>query len=57
MLMQVAECVLGHRPVGSPSVIYSAILYVLMRMVKEKKIRSFAVVGGTRNRLKAIIQK
>jgi predicted transcriptional regulator len=57
MLMQVAECVLGHRPVGSPSVIYSAILYVLMRMVREKKIRSFTVVGGTRNRLKAIIQK
>ena len=57
MFMQVAECALGHRPVGSPSVIYSAILYVLMRMVKEKKIRSFTVVGGTRNRLKAIIQK
>jgi hypothetical protein len=57
MLMQVAECVLGHRPVGSPSVIYSAILYVLARMVKEEKIYSFTVLGDSRDRLKVIIQK
>jgi len=57
MLMQVAECVLGHRPVGSPSVIYSAILYVLARMVKEEKIYSFTVLGDSRDRLKVIVQK
>jgi len=57
MLMQVAECVLGHRPTGSPSVIYSAILYVLARMVKEEKIYSFTVLGDSRDRLKVIIQK
>jgi len=57
MLMQVAECALGHRPVGSLSVIYGAILYVLARMVKEEKIHSFTVLGGTRNKLKAIIRK
>jgi len=57
MLMQVAECALGHRPVGSPSVIYSAILYVLMRMVKDRKIYSFTVLGDSRDRLKVIIQK
>jgi hypothetical protein len=57
MLMQVAECALGRKPTGSPSVIYGAILYVLMRMVKEEKIHSFTVLGGTRNKLKAIIRK
>jgi hypothetical protein len=57
MFMQVAECVLGHRPVGSPVLIYSAILYVLARMVKEGKIYSFTVLGDSRDRLKAIIQK
>jgi len=57
VLMQVAECVLGHRPTGSPSVIYSAILYVLARMVKERKIYSFTVLGDSRDRLKVIIQK
>ena len=57
MLMQVAECVLGYRPVGSPSVIYSVILYVLARMVKERKIYSFTVLGDSRDRLKVIVQK
>ena len=57
MLMQVAECTLGHRPVGSPSVIYSAIMYVLAKMVKEEKIYSFTVLGDSRDRLKVIIQK
>jgi len=57
MLMQVAECALGHRPVGSPSVIYTAILYVLARMVKEKKIHSFTVLGDSRDRLKVVIRK
>jgi len=57
MLMQVAECVLGRRPAGSPGVIYTAILYVLARMVKEGKIHSFTVLGDARDRLKVIIQK
>jgi hypothetical protein len=57
MLMHIAECVLGHRPVGSPVPIYSAILYVLARMVKEGKIYSFTVLGDSRDRLKIIIQK
>jgi predicted transcriptional regulator len=57
MLMQIAECVLGHRPSGSPMLIYSAILYVLARMVKKGKIYSFTVLGDSRDRLKAIIQK
>jgi len=57
MLMQVAECVLGHRPSGSPMLIYSAILYVLARMVKKGKIYSFTVLGDSRDRLKVIIQK
>jgi hypothetical protein len=57
MLMQIAECVLGHRPVGSPSVIYSAILYVLARMVREERIYSFTVLGDSRDRLKVIVQK
>ena len=57
MLMQVAECVLGHRPSGLPMLIYSAILYVLARMVKAGKIYSFTVLGDSRDRLKVIIQK
>ena len=56
-LMQVAECVLGHRPAGSPSVVYSSILYVLMRMVKEGKIYSFTLLRGTRSRLKAVVRR
>jgi hypothetical protein len=57
MLMNIAQCVLGHRPVGSVAYIYGAILYVLARMVKEGKIYSFTVIGDSRDRLKVIIQK
>ena len=57
MLMQIAECALGRRPVGSPSIIYAAVLYVLMRMVKEGKIYSFTVLPDSRDRLKVVIRK
>jgi hypothetical protein len=57
ILIQIAECVLGYRPVGSIILIYSAVLYVLARMVKEEKIYSFTVLGDSRDRLKVIIQK
>ena len=57
MLMNIAECVLGHRPVGSVAYIYGAILYVLARMVREGKIYSFTVLGDSRDRLKVIVQK
>jgi hypothetical protein len=57
MLMSIAECILGHKLVGSPSPVYAAILYVLARMVKEGKIYSFTVIGDSRDRLKVIIQK
>jgi len=55
--MQLAECVLEHRPVGSPTPIYTAILYVLMRMVKDQKIHSFTVLLDAKDRLKVIIKK
>lgn len=55
--MQVAECVLGRRPSGSPVLIYSAILYVLARMVRKRKIYSFTVLEDSRRRLKVVIQK
>jgi hypothetical protein len=56
-LIQLAVCVLGHRPVGSPSMIYASILYVLMRMVKDKKIYSFTILPDSKDRLKVIIKK
>jgi len=55
--VQLAECVLDHRPTGVPTPIYVGILYVLMRMVKEQKIYSFTVLLDARDRLKIIIQK
>jgi len=57
LLMQVAECVLGHRPVGSSILIYSTILYVLTRMIREGKIHSFTVLGDFRDRIKVVIHK
>jgi hypothetical protein len=57
MLMSIAQCVLGHKPAGSPSLIYTAILYVLTRMVREGKIFSFTVLRDSKDRLKVIIQK
>jgi hypothetical protein len=56
-LMQLAECVLGRRPTGSPTLIYAVLLYSLMRMVRAKKIYLFAVLGDARDRLKVIVQK
>jgi hypothetical protein len=56
-LMQVAECALGHKPVGSPVLIYTVILYVLTRMVREERIQSFTVLTDARNRLKVVIQR
>jgi hypothetical protein len=56
-LMQLAECALGRRPTGVPALIYVALLYSLMRMVKEKMIYSFTVLEDARDRLKVIIQK
>jgi hypothetical protein len=55
--IQLAECVLGRKPVGPPTLIYATLLYTLMRMVKEKKIYSFTVLGDAKDRLKIIIQK
>jgi len=55
--MQLAECVLEHRPAGPPTPIYTAILYVLMRMVKDQKIHSFTVLVDSKDRLKVIIKK
>lgn len=56
-LMQIAECVLGHRPVAPPVPIYASILYVLAKMIREGKIYSFTVLGDHKDRLKVIIQK
>ncbi len=56
-LMQLTECVIGHRPVGSPSALYAAVLYVLARMVREGKIYSFTVLRNSKDRLKVIIQR
>jgi hypothetical protein len=55
--IQLAECAMGHRPAGSPTPIYAAILYVLMRMVKDQKIHSFTVLLDARDRLKVIIKE
>jgi len=55
--MQLTECVLEHRPAGPPIPIYTAILYVLMRMVKDQKIHSFTVLVDAKDRLKVIIKK
>jgi hypothetical protein len=55
--MQLAECVLGRRPAGSPTPIYTAILYVLSRMVREQKIHSFTVLVDARDRLKVIVKE
>jgi len=57
ILMQLAECALGRRPAGLPTPIYAALLYSLTRMVKEKKIYSFTVLGDAKDRLKVIVQK
>ena len=56
-LATIAECVLGRKPVAPPIPIYIATLYVLSRMVREKKIYSFTVLRDARDRLKVVIQK
>ena len=57
ILVHLAECVLGRKPVGSAAYVYGAVLYVLMRMVREGKIYSFTVLRDARGRLKVVIQK
>jgi hypothetical protein len=57
ILVHLAECVLGRRPVGSAAYVYGAILYVLVRMVREGKIYSFTVLRDAKDRLKVVIQK
>jgi hypothetical protein len=57
MLMNIAECILGRRPAGSPIPVYLAILYVLARMVRKGRIHSFIILRDARDRLKVIIQK
>ena len=56
-LIQLAECALGRRPSGPPTLIYAVLLYYLMRMVRSEEIYSFTVLRDARDRLKIIIQK
>ncbi|MCI4409972.1 MAG: hypothetical protein JHC26_12835 [Thermofilum sp.] len=53
----VVECVTGKKAGGNNAIIYLGVLYELMKMIKERRIRYFIVTGDRKNRLKVMVDK
>jgi predicted lipoprotein len=55
--IRIAECALRRRPERNATGVYLAILYTLLKMAKEGKIRSFTVFADAQGRPKVVVMK
>lgn len=56
-LQKIAECALNRKLKGNYTTIYLAVLYSLLRMVKEGKIHSVILLSNKRDKFKIIIRQ
>jgi hypothetical protein len=55
--LRIAECALGRKVERNATGVYLMILYALLQMVKEDKIKSFTVFTDAQNRPKVVVRK
>ncbi|MFP3131582.1 MAG: hypothetical protein RXR51_08425 [Nitrososphaeria archaeon] len=56
-LANVVECITEKKAIGRNIVLHLAILYELMKMIRERKIRYFVATTDAKNRLKVLVDR
>jgi hypothetical protein len=54
---EVIECLVGRKSIGHSAILYLSVLYELMKMLKERKMRYFIVTTDRQNGLKVVIDR
>jgi hypothetical protein len=56
-LADIVECITGRKAIGRNIILHLAVLYELMKMIRQKRIRYFIVTGDAKNRFRILVDR